>query len=630
MAFNIFHMHCDYHSHNSLSGISCKEYITESLDKALSQSNTKSVWSFLNKQLHRQQIIVLPDHTDAHQLACKFNDFFLEKPLRLRALLYDIASPQQQSASPSMPHEIVPLHTFNTASLLHIEHIIKNSPRKTSMHDPIPTWLLYKCLSNISPAIQSLVNAALRDGMPASFKTAIVTPALKKSDLDRNCLSNYRPVSNLPFLSKVIERVVCCQITNHLESNQLLDPQQSAYRKHHSCESALTAVLDAAFTACDEKKVLLLVMLDLSAAFDTVDHLILSSRLIDCGITGEVHSWLISYLSHRQQLVQVNDVRSEAKSIQCGVPQGSVLGPLLFLVYMNGIRDVISKFSIQYMVYADDIQLFVPSTIEDLHISISRMEECIKAVKLWLASSMLSLNDSKTEIIILGSPNNIKKCAAQSNIIINDVTISPNVIIRDLGVWLDSSLNFKTHVNKVCAKSYAHLRLVNRVRRLVPPHLHAMLLHSLVLSHVNYCPTVLFGATDLVLNKLQAVLNATLRAATGLKKSDHISTEMKDHKWLSIKQRITHRVASLVFNTLKTKRPSYLYTLLEHREPVMNLRSNNQLLLKCPFVNSAMGARAFRHYAPVLWNSLPLELRKINSLWNFNERLKSYLLTSDH
>jgi hypothetical protein len=175
--------------------------------------------------------VILPEHNDERSLADQFNEYFLEKPLKLRA-----------SLQTSIPHitdsdSIVKMDSFRLLTVFQVVRIIKQSPRKSSVLDPIPTQRLLMCLKSLVLIIHPLVNSSLRDGMPLSYKSSIITPLIKKKNLDKNELSNYRPVSNLPFLSKIIERAVYYQLSNHLEDHGMFDPKQSAYRSLHSVEA---------------------------------------------------------------------------------------------------------------------------------------------------------------------------------------------------------------------------------------------------------------------------------------------------------------------------------------------------------------------------------------------------------
>ena len=230
---------------------------------------------------------------------------------------------------------------------------------KTCELDPLPASLYSDCLPALLPFITDIINTSLKSGtVPDSFKSAIVRPLLKKHNLDPNELKNYRPISNLCFLSKLLEKVVLNQLNMHLSTNNLLNPFQSAYRQSHSTETALLHILNDLLLSTDSGKVSLLTLLDLSAAFDTIDHTILLTRLQHTfGISDTALSWFSSYLSDRKQTVLINDIYSQSAHLTCGVPQGSVLGPVLFTLYASPLSTIIESHSLKHHFYADDTQL---------------------------------------------------------------------------------------------------------------------------------------------------------------------------------------------------------------------------------------------------------------------------------
>ena len=236
--------------------------------------------------------------------------------------------------------------------------LISQSPTKSCTLDPIPTTLTKQCLHDLAPLVTRIVNVSLSTGtVPSGLKQALVTPILRKQCLDANDLRNFRPVSNLPFLSKILEKVVL-QLQSHLCANNLLEIRQSAYRKYHSTETAVLSVLEGLLTKSDEKLVSILALLDLSAAFDTLDHAILLRRLESTfGISGLALSWFESYLSDRTQSVVVDGLMSTPIPLVFGVPQGSVLGPVLFNLYSQTLSDVIAFHSCDYHKYADDTEI---------------------------------------------------------------------------------------------------------------------------------------------------------------------------------------------------------------------------------------------------------------------------------
>jgi retron-type reverse transcriptase len=245
-----------------------------------------------------------------------------------------------------------------------------------------------------------IVNHSLATGQfPSDLRKAIITPILKKPSLDRQLLKSYRPVSNLPFLGKLIERVASSQVATFVDSNSLGEPLQSAYRRAHSTETALLAVQDFFLRAIDDKKAVLLVMIDMSAAFDTVDHNILLQRLTDdFGIRGSVHLWFQTYLRNRTSQVNVSGSASAETQLKYGVPQGSVIGPQVFVYYSHTIGQIIRKHSIQYHIYADDVQLYLsvdPTIPGDSACALFKLARCVKELQAWMVSNKLMMNPEK-------------------------------------------------------------------------------------------------------------------------------------------------------------------------------------------------------------------------------------------
>ena len=266
-----------------------------------------------------------------------------------------------------------------------VTNIIIKSSSKSCTLDPIPTCLLKSCLTVLATTITHIVNLSLSTGhVPRSLKTACVVPRLKKKSLDSEDLASYRPISNLPFLSKTLERVVAVELNNYLLGNNLFSSLQSAYRRHHSTETALLRVTNDFLMALDAGNEVLLVLLDYSAAFDTVNHAILLHRLeYRFGISGTVLNWLKSYLNDRSQYVTVKGCDSSSTPLCHGVPQGSVLGPLLFTLYVSPIEDIIKLHGLDAMFYADDTQIYVVLNPKEQAADLQKLEACANDLKSW-------------------------------------------------------------------------------------------------------------------------------------------------------------------------------------------------------------------------------------------------------
>ena len=246
--------------------------------------------------------------------------------------------------------------------------------------------------------------------MPCTLKGAIVKPLLKKPSLDKENFKNYRPVSNLAYLGKLIEGVVINQIDDHLSKFGLHEPLQSAYTPNHSTETAVLKVANDVHLALDSGQCVYLVLLDLSAAFDTIDHEVYLSRLKEnYGVTGEVADWMESYLVDRHQIVDINDTFSDKIDLKYGFPQGSKIGPFGFKLYTKPLVQIAHKHNISIHLYADDTQLYTSFNPNNSTDAIKRMEACIAEIKLWMAENFLKLNDSNTEFIIFGNKINVAR-----------------------------------------------------------------------------------------------------------------------------------------------------------------------------------------------------------------------------
>ncbi len=253
--------------------------------------------------------------------------------------------------------------------------------------DPFPTSLVKSNICVIRPLIIKVINHSLQaDHVPSTLKTAVIRLLLKKSTLDPDVFDNYRPISNLPFFSKVLEKVVAAQHLVHLKENKQFEKFQSGFRTGHSTETALVRVTNDLLMTADAGSPSLLILLDLSSAFDTVDHNILLHRLHSTiGLSDSVHNWFSSYLSGRTEHVALGEVKWLTHIVSCVVPQGSVLGPILFILYMLPLGHVISRHGIYFHCYADDIQLYIRiNSTPSFVMPFSIFTNCLEEIKAWM------------------------------------------------------------------------------------------------------------------------------------------------------------------------------------------------------------------------------------------------------
>ena len=471
--------------------------------------------------------------------------------------------------------------------------------------------------------------------MPDSMKQALVTPLLKKDDLDPEVLKNYRPVSNLSFLSKVLERVVAARLTNYMTINQLHEPMQSAYRACHSTETTLVRVQNDTLRTLDQGGAAILVLLDLSAAFDTIDHSILLSRMESVlGVKGSALQWFKSYLLGRKQRIKINDDFSENQEILWSVPQGSVLGALLFLIYIIPLAQLIRSYGLNNHGYADDTQLCLSfkKTSDNAIVKseILNLEKCLCDISVWMSQNKLKLNNDKTEIILFGSKKHLAELNIKSlSVAGTDVSVASEPV-RNLGAMFDSQLIMAPHVKSVVKKSSFHLRNIGKARRVLTEDATKTVMQSLVMSRLDYCNALLIGIQQDLIAKLQRLQNSAARIVTRTRKYEHITPVLIKLHWLPIKFRIQFKVLLLVYKALNGLAPKYIKELLVPYKPRRHLRSEAKGLLDEPRTRLKFGDRAFSISAPRLWNALPQHLKDSTSCQAFKKCLKTHLFRLAH
>ena len=439
------------------------------------------------------------------------------------------------------------------------------------------------------------------------------------------------PVSNLQFISKLTEKAVAHQTHIYLNTNQLLPQLQSAYRPYHSTETALLKVKNDILMNMDNQRVTLLVLLDLSAAFDTVDHNILLERLrTEFGVTDVALNWFCSYLSNRSQKVSVEGMLSEKFNLDCGVPQGSCLGPLLFVIYSSKLFQIMEKHLPDVHCYADDAQLYLafkPGSVVDENEAISALELCISDIRCWMQHDKLKLNSNKSEFLIIGTWQQLAKVNI-SHLNIGNCQIKPSIgPVKNLGSWFDSNLTMNGHINKSSGTCFYHLHNIRRIRKYLTREATESLIHALITSKIDYCNSLLYGLPTSQINKFQRVQNAAARLITGSSKFCHVTPLFITLHWLPIKFRIYYKIALLTFKCIHGLAPSYLTELISiKRASSYNLRSNTGIILECSSTihRVTLGDRAFQQAAPKTWNCLPLNIRNIKSIDSFKSALKTY------
>jgi hypothetical protein len=604
-----------------LCTVAKSSYMCEKIHE--SKGNQKQLFKIANDLLYRKKARPLPSHTDPEVLANDFADFFSNKISKIyESFLGTNGCPHSTDELTSSLFD-----TLHPTCESELRKLIMQSNTKSCALDPIPTSLLKQCLDCLLPVLVRLINLSFStNAFPDALKLAIIHPLLKKSHLDPENKKHYRPVSNLPFLGKLIEKTAIKRFSEHISDNQLEVQLQSAYKEYHCVETALLVVFDDLLCALDSRKHILVTLLDYSAAFDTIDHSVLLRRLQNSyGVYGGAIEWIKSYLTNRHQAVSISNIVSKRHDLTYGMPQGSLFGPFGYPKYSRPIARIAEEHGIYYHQYADDTQLYVMCDQDDAQQCKDQLEKCIEEIRTWSTINKLKLNDSKTEFLIISSKHS-RSSIDITSISIGDSAVSNVKSAKNIGAVMDSNLTMAEHISSICKSAYFHLRNIAQIRRSLTQDAAAILIHSLVTSRLDNLNSLLFGLPDNMIVKLQYIQNHAAKVVVKKKKSDHVTPILQSLHWLPVAIRIEYKLMLITYKCLHGKAPEYLASRLHKYVPSRTLRSADQYLLVERRANlKSYGERSFSVACPKLWNKLPLELRKCDGLETFKSKLKTFL-----
>ena len=594
----------------------------------------RKLYQLVNKLTVGKQESSYPEHSTKKQLANDFGIYFQDKIKKIRTDIEDTLAAENICADISYEQCLNPcdsnLSSFTPLTSDEVKSIVMKCSSKHCPLDPAPTFIIKECITILLPYITKIVNMSLANGhFPTQWKCSLVRPLIKKSDLDP-VLSNFRPVSNLEFISKVVETAAIAQYQDYLVKNKQMPSKNAAYSKSQSTETILTRVQSDILCNMDNQHVTILVLLDLSAAFDTLDHgIFLDILKHKFNITGNVSKWFHSYLTGRKQKILVDEIVSDEYELTFGVPQGSCAGPVTFLSYVSSLYDVIKGFDVDIGGFADDSQLYVSFKPGVCGLSersaVNKMNECVTAVRTWMLQHRLKINDAKTEVIIIGGPqqlNKIQSCA----VTVGSFSIAPVSKVKNLGMYFDQNMSMKDHIDKICQVGFHQLYRLRQIRKYFAQKTMESLVHSFITSRIDYGNAMFYGLPDCSINKLQRLQNAAARLIVCKSKRSSISAILKDLHWLPVKYRINYKITLLVFKCLNGCGPKYLCDLLKKPPKTRTLRSSSDSLkLVVPLVKTeTFGKRSFRFAAPTEWNELPYHIRNCDNVEHFKKSLKTH------
>ena len=414
---------------------------------------------------------------------------------------------------------------------------------------------------------------------------------------------------------------------DYLRDTGYLDNLQSAYKQSHSTTTALLNVIDDIYEALENTELTFLVLLDYSKAFDCANHRLILAKLKAAGLCDEALGWISSYLSGRSQKVVTGTGESGWEAIINGVPQGSVLGPLLFTVLVSDIKDAIKRG--RYHLYADDTQLYYTCKVDEVNETIDRINSDLSNISKFSKNNCLKLNAGKSKFIIIGSRPNLKKLKSINlkQIKLDNEVIEREFEVKNLGVMFDETLSWARHVNLTVARAYGKLKNVWRFNKFLSEKSKLSICETYILSNFNYCDILLQNMTNQLQDKIQKVQNRCIRFIYGLRKYDHVSHFRKSCKVLSMQGRRLLHSLTMMFRIKNELAPSYLCNRITRHGDIHSHNTRNRNNIRAPFARTNMRAMSFFVCISNRFNELSNYIQTSNiTLITFKNNCKKHLL----
>ena len=614
--------------------IDYRKHLKRLLDKAeqdyyrdkfkIISGNIKETWKLLGsifgKNVYNDTINCFNvngvDINNKQEIVDKFNDYFVSIGSRLAALIPD--SPLKYYDYLKTPNlKSFALYPTNAAEVIEIVSNFKN--KWSAGADSIPINIVKASIVNIAEPISRLINSSFTTGIfPDSLKIAKVCPIYKSGE--KGSFSNYRPISILPSFSKIFEKAVSIRLMSFLQSNDILMSNQYGFRKNHSSYMAIIDMYDKISKAIDEGQYAVGVFVDLSKAFDTLDHNILLAKLEYYGVRGICLEWFTNYLYNRKQYVYLNGASSVMSQIVCGVPQGSVLGPLLFILYINDIPNCSNI--LKFILFADDTNLFYcDQSLSELE-NIMNVE--LSKLSIWFRSNKLSLNAAKTNFILFG----YKRIPFNANI---KLTFDGNVLERVaytkfLGVYFDEKLTWSYHLNHIANKISRGLGVMGRCRKILSNDTLVTLYFSLIYPYLYYCCIVWAGASATALHKLEVLQNRAVRLVTRSQFRASASPLFKQLHLLKIQDIRKIQIYLFMYKCKNALLPaSCMHYCITHVHNPYNMRSNHDFVT--PLYRTNIREQSISVLGPKVWESLPIALRVCESFDILKRVIRDYFIS---
>ena len=582
---------------NSLLRVAKRKYIQHQLET--NRTNSKKLWQLLNDVIkgnsssHQQQQSFMKANGEytckKEEIAESFNEFFISIGENLQEVIPSSDMDPLQYVNMQSDHIFNSMDNTDAAEL---QDIVKNMKNVGAGIDDINASIFKHTFPNIVNELVHLINLCLNKGFfPSALKIAVVKPIFKTGD--KKQFNNYRPISILPYISKILEKVIHIRTMSYLQDANVLSASQYGFQKNKSTYMPLLLLQENITKAFENGKLVCGIYLDLKKAFDTVDHMILIRKLVKYGFAGSTLKIFESYLVNRYQCVDYSGVRSSLKPVQIGVPQGSILGPLLFLLYINDFPNISNN--IKFLLYADDTAIFFESdNVEALQLQIE--QESIQICN-WLQMNKLTLNTKKTVYQLYKNSNTLSNL----NITLNNVNIREVTSVLYLGVHIDSGLKWSAHIDHLTFIISRNIGVINRVKYFLNKQSLILLYNSLVLPYINYCCLVWGFTFQTYIRKIEILQKRIIRIIDDKHRLAHADPIFRSLNMLKVMDIAKQQLISVMHRKIIGTLPSelnYLFSLANTQSITRHKSHFNET-----FSRKLYRTRVASWTGPRLWNS---------------------------
>ena len=546
-----------------------------------------------------------------------FNDYFVNIGAKLRG---NVQSSNAEYKTFLKSNEKSAFFTCVTPKEI-IDIVYKLKNHSSPGFDHIDISVVKRVIHIICFPLCNIFNVSIEKGIfPDKMKVAKVIPVFKGGSDKEIC--NYRPISVLPVFSKILEKCFYNRLVLFLEECNILSDHQYGFRSGHSTSTALLELVNKVVKCFDNREIMLGLFLDLSKAFDTLDHTILLEKLKNYGIRGTLLNWCRSYLSDRKQYVMIDNCKSQHKVITCGIPQGSILGPLLFLIYMNDIYNISD--SLHFIQFADDTSVFLSGN--DPHTLYDCFNNELKKLYNWLFVNKLVLNAKKTNYMTFTKKhvNLENKFIKMGNDNINCVSS-----LKFLGVTIDNKLTWHEHIGIICNRMSKGIGILNRLRFLPKPTLKTIY-NAFILPHLNYCNVAWGNSSLCYLNRIYLLQKKAVRIISNSSYRAHTETLFAKLKILSVFDLNRYNTGIYMYLLHKNIVPSFISSCFIVNQEIHNYSTRSSANYHIPNIKTNASKFSLFYQGPVLWNSFSSDIRNCPSLNSFKRKLNFFLRNSSH